>query len=66
MICNSHGNIGALFFYKMFGIFREGSSINYHLILVLHSSSPGLNVRDLAPGNLLERKDYVKYLGMTH
>lgn len=54
------------FFYKMFGIFREGSSINYNLIQVLHSSSPGLNVRDLAPGNLLERKDYVKYLGMTH
>ena len=66
MICNSHGNIGALFFYKMFGILRKGSSINYNLIQVLHSSSPGLNVGDLAPGNLLERKDYVKYLGMTH
>lgn len=66
MICNSHGNIGALFFYKMFGILRKGSSINYNLIQVLHSSSPGLNVRDLAPGNPLERKDYVKYLGMTH
>lgn len=54
------------FFYKMFGIFRKGSSINYNLMQVLHSSSPGLNVKDLAPGNLIERKDYVKYLGMTH
>ena len=58
--------MGALFFYKMFGIFRKGSSINYNLIQFLHSSSPGLDVRDLARGNLLDRKDYVKYLGMTH
>lgn len=50
----------------MFGIFRKGNSINYNLIQVFHSSSPGLNVRDLEHGNLLERKDYVKYLGMTH